>query len=164
MAGKLPCGPYRCCQTYGKEHKGEDYVSRSDAFKIEISSTPEIILLEKISVRGIGNDDGSKGSDEGAEENTEGYQVLGAYLEGDEEADCSADESAYEAADRQADMVAAAAPRQAALPRPRLYTSPSWFLQRYCICTPPIGSAMPDISTYKRLDSMSFQTIEEVGA
>jgi hypothetical protein len=49
------------------------------------------------------------------------------------------------------DMVAAAAPRHAALPSPRLYTSPSWFLQRYCICNPPIGSAMPEINTYKRL-------------
>ena len=31
------------------------------------------------------------------------------------------------------DIVAAAAPRQAALPSPSEYTSPSWFRHRYCI-------------------------------
>ena len=54
--------------------------------------------------------------------------------------------------EHQPDIVAAAAPRHAALPSPRLYTSPNWFLHRYCICTPPIGSAIPDNMTYSRLN------------
>lgn len=44
-------------------------------------------------------------------------------------------------------IVAAAAPRQAALPSPRLYTSPSWLRQRYCICMPPTGRAIPESIT-----------------
>jgi hypothetical protein len=53
--------------------------------------------------------------------------------------------------EHQPDIVAAAAPRQAALPSPREYTSPSWFRHRYCIWMPPTGRAIPEIITYKRL-------------
>ena len=35
--------------------------------------------------------------------------------------------------EHQPDIVAAAAPRQAAEPSPREYTSPSWFRHKYCI-------------------------------
>ena len=51
-------------------------------------------------------------------------------------------------------IVAMAAPRQAAEPRPREYTSPSWLRHRYCICKPPTGRAMPATSTYRRLRSI----------
>lgn len=52
------------------------------------------------------------------------------------------------------DIVAAAAPRHAAEPRPSEYTSPSWFRHRYCIWIPPTGRAIPLIKTYKRLSSI----------
>ena len=49
-------------------------------------------------------------------------------------------------------MVAAAAPRHAALPSPREYTSPSWLRQSYCIWIPPTGRAIPEMITYKTLN------------
>ena len=52
------------------------------------------------------------------------------------------------------DMVAAAAPRHAAEPSPREYTSPSWLRHRYCICMPPTGRAIPERITYNMLRNM----------
>ena len=99
VACKFLCSPYCSSETYCKENQREDDVSRCDTFHIEVCCSPKIILLEKVTVRSIRYNDGSKGSDEGSEKDTEGNQVLGTDSQGHKEAHCCTDQSTDEATD-----------------------------------------------------------------
>lgn len=58
----------------------EDYVGGSDSFQAEIGRSPEVVLLEELSVRGVGDHDGAERADEGSEQDSEGDEVLGVDL------------------------------------------------------------------------------------
>ena len=85
-------------QAYCKQGERKEYVSCRNSFKVEVSGSPEIILLEKVSIRSIRNHYCSKGTDEGSEQNTEGNEILRAYLESHEEAYCRTYQCTYETA------------------------------------------------------------------
>ena len=86
-------------QAYCKQGEGKDYVTCCYTFKVEVSGSPEIILLEKVSIRSIRNHYRSKRADECAEQDTECNEILRTYLEGYEEAHCRTYQCTYEAAD-----------------------------------------------------------------
>ena len=101
VPGKAPRSQQCGSKAYGKEAKGEDDIPRCHTLEIEVSRSPEIILLQEVSVGGIGHDDGAQGTDEGAEKDTEGDKVLRAYAQCDDKTDQGADKGTDETAHRQ---------------------------------------------------------------
>ena len=101
MPGKAPGSPQCGGKAHGEEAEGEDYVPGCHSFEIEVGSSPEIILLQEVSARGIGHYDGAKRAYEGSEKDTEGDEILRIYPQGDEKADERTDKGADKAADCQ---------------------------------------------------------------
>lgn len=98
-------GEFRCRADGGgdshcEQCEREDYVWGSYSFHAEIGRSPEVVLLEELSVRGVGDHDGAERADEGPEQDAEGDEVLGIDLKGYEIADEGANQRADEAADR----------------------------------------------------------------
>ena len=101
MAGK-PAGTYEGrSQAGGEEEQAYDNVGRSDSLQFEIGGAPEIILLQKVSGRGIGHDNRAQRADEGAEDDAERYQTRGIQPDGHERHDYCADALCNEGADGQ---------------------------------------------------------------
>ena len=89
----------RGAESERKQGDREDDVARGHAFQVEIGGAPEVVLLEQVARRGVRDDDGAERSDEGAEDDAEGDQVLRGNPQGYEEADDRADQRADEGSD-----------------------------------------------------------------
>ena len=80
MGGEFWCLADGGDDSHCEQCEREDYVRGSDSFQAEIGSSPEVVLLEELSVRGIGDHDGAERADEGPEQDSEGDEVLGIDL------------------------------------------------------------------------------------
>ena len=65
-------GPKSCSKSYSEQSQWKDYISGSNPFQVKVCRAPEIIFLQEIRIRGIGDHYGSKRAYEGAEKDAEG--------------------------------------------------------------------------------------------
>ena len=73
--------PKSCCE----QDKGKGYIRYCDAFKVEISRTPKVILFQEFSGRCVRDHDGTERTDESAEKDAECYKIPCTYAQGHQE-------------------------------------------------------------------------------